>query len=97
MKLSVVEIHYIKSIDYHSYIYQRTNFDENIPLDRKKNCRKVILLLLDSDSSFLMLINVYTRPNFVPSLDTIGAKLRLLERIIVLSLEESIAAPIDST
>ena len=34
-----------------------------------------MLLLLDLHSSFLTLINIYSRPNFVPSLDTIGAKL----------------------
>ena len=57
-----------------------------------------MLLLLDSDSSFLTtIINIYTRPTFVPSLDTIGAKLWPLEMIIVFSLEESIAAPIGST
>ena len=52
-----------------------------------------MLLLLDSHSSFSNFINIYTRPTFVPSLDTIRAKLRLLEGIIVF-LEESIAAPI---
>ena len=56
-----------------------------------------MLLLLDSHSSFLTLINIYTRPTFAPSLDTIGAKLRLLERITVFSMQESIAAFIGST
>ena len=56
-----------------------------------------MLLLLDSYSSFLTFINIYTRPTFVSNLDTIGAKLRLPEMIIVFSVEESIAATIDST
>ena len=49
------------------------------------------------NGAFLTFINNYTKPTFVQSLDTIGAKLRLLERVIVFSLEDSIAAPIDST
>ena len=98
MYLSVAKNHYIKSIDYLSYMYQWTKFDENIPLGRKKMFwKKVMPLLLDSHNSFLTLINIYTIPTFVPSLDTVGAKLRLLERVIVISLEDSIAAPIDST
>ena len=57
----------------------------------------VMLLLLDSHSSLLTYINIYTRPIFVPSLYTIRSKLRPLERIVVFSLVEYIATPFDST
>ena len=53
-----------------------------------------MLLLINSHSSFLTLINIYSRLTFVPSLDTVGAKLRILEIIIAFSLEESIATTI---
>ena len=56
-----------------------------------------MLLLLNSHSSFLTCINIYTRPTFVPSLDAVGVKLRLLESFNDFSLEESRASPIAAT
>ena len=59
--------------------------------------RKVTLLLLNSHCSFFTFINIYTRPTFVPSLKTIGSKLRPLECFKGFSLDESPTSPIGAT
>ena len=70
-------------------IFPTSKFDENIEtqfysLEEERNFwRKVMLLILDSNSLFLTFTNIYIRPTFLPSLDTIGSKLQPLERIIV--------------
>ena len=56
-----------------------------------------MLLLLDSLSSFLTIINIYTRPTFVPSQNTIGLKLRSIKCFKGFSLVESPTSPISAT